>query len=186
MGAGLDDGLLDDVVVWFVGASSVGEASPQVVFSVAAPSGPGAADRSANQPALSSRGPTEPLEPTRSGRCSQYDRVMAGVDVGVVLHATPTIGPVLAAVLTVASIASAALVGLALAAFARRRTSPYLFVALAVAALAARSIVGWLGLVGSLSTTTHHTAEHGLDVVMVALVVAAVWYARSVRTTRPT
>jgi hypothetical protein len=36
-------------------------------------------------------------------------------------------------------------------------------------------------MVGGLSASTHHTAEHGLDVVMVALVVAAVWYARSVR-----
>ena len=108
---------------------------------------------------------------------------MTGTDPSIVLHATPTVGPLLAGVLTVASAASAVLVGVALAAFARRRTSPYLFVALAVAALAARSVVGWLGMVGGLSTTTHHTAEHGLDVVMVALVVAAVWYARSVRTT---
>jgi hypothetical protein len=99
----------------------------------------------------------------------------------VQLHAAPTIGPVLAAVLTVASVASAALVGLALAALVRRRTSPYLFVALAVAALAARSVVGWLGMVGRLSTGTHHLAEHALDVVMVALVVAAVYYARAVR-----
>ncbi|NHN43558.1 hypothetical protein G9C85_18220 [Halorubellus sp. JP-L1] len=102
---------------------------------------------------------------------------------GVVLHAGPTIGPADAAVLVLASVASAGLGGLALAAFARRRTSPYLFVALAVAALATRSALGWLGMVGELSPTTHHTAEHGLDVVMVALVVAAVWYARSVRPT---
>lgn len=107
---------------------------------------------------------------------------MEAVAAGVVLHAEPAIGPADAAVLVLASVASAALGGLALAAFARRRTSPYLFVALAVVALAARSALGWLGMIGGLSATTHHTAEHGLDVVMVALVVAAVWYARSVRT----
>jgi len=110
---------------------------------------------------------------------------MDSVAAGVVLHAEPTIGPAYAAVLALASVASAALGGLALAAFARRRTSPYLFVALAVVALATRSAVGWLGMIGGLSATTHHTAEHGLDVVMVALVVAAVWYARSVRSTTP-
>jgi len=103
----------------------------------------------------------------------------------VVLHAGPSIGPAYAAVLALASVGSAALGGLALAAFARRRTSPYLFVALAVVALATRSALGWLGMVGGLSPTTHHTAEHGLDVVMVALVVAAVWHARSVRPTTP-
>ncbi|MFC6952417.1 DUF7471 family protein [Halorubellus litoreus] len=108
---------------------------------------------------------------------------MASVVADVALHATPTVGPAYAAVLVLASLGSAALGGLALAAFARRRTSPYLFVALAVVALAARSALGWLGMVGGLSATTHHTAEHGLDVVMVALVVAAVWYARSIRPT---
>ncbi|WP_323674225.1 hypothetical protein [Halorubellus sp. PRR65] len=108
---------------------------------------------------------------------------MASVVASVALHAAPTVGPAYAAVLVLASLGSAALGGLALAAFARRRTSPYLFVALAVLALGARSALGWLGMVGGLSATTHHTAEHGLDVVMVALVVAAVWYARSVRPT---
>lgn len=106
--------------------------------------------------------------------------------VGVVVHTAPRIGPGLAAVLTLASVASAVLVGLAFAALVRRRTSPYVFVALAVAALAARTVVGWLGMVGELSPGSHHTAEHGLDVVMVALVVAAVWYARAVRPTNPT
>jgi hypothetical protein len=105
---------------------------------------------------------------------------------GIVLHGGTTIGPAEAGVLVLASVASAALGGLALAAFARRRTSPYLFVALAVVALAVRSALGWLGMTGGLSPTTHHTAEHGLDVVMVALVVAAVWYARSVRSTTTT
>ena len=108
---------------------------------------------------------------------------MTAVAADVALHATPTVGPAYAAVLVLASLGSAALGGLALAAFARRRTSPYLFVALAVVALAARSAIGWLGMVGGLSATTHHTVEHGLDVVMVALVVAAVWYVRSVRPT---
>jgi hypothetical protein len=32
-----------------------------------------------------------------------------------------------------------------------------------------------------LSPTDHHFFEHGLDVVLVALVVAAVYYARTVR-----
>jgi hypothetical protein len=33
---------------------------------------------------------------------------------------------------------------------------------------------------GMLSPTTHHLFEHGMDVLLVALVVAAVYYARTV------
>jgi hypothetical protein len=41
-------------------------------------------------------------------------------------------------------------------------------------------VVG-ISALGMLSPTNHHLFEHGLDVVLVALVVAAVYYARTVR-----
>lgn len=85
------------------------------------------------------------------------------------------------AVVAVATLGSAVLTGLALAAFVRRRSRSFLLVALAVATLLTRSAVGALSLAGGLSLGTHHLLEHGLDAVMAALVVAAVYYARSVR-----
>lgn len=87
--------------------------------------------------------------------------------------------PLLAA-LAAAGVASAVLTGAALAAFLRRQTRPYLLVALALAALLARSAVAGASVGGVLAADVHHVLEHGLDVVMAGLVIAAVWYARSV------
>ena len=82
-------------------------------------------------------------------------------------------------VLTVAAVGTALLVGLGLAAFVRRRSQPYLLIASAFVALLGRSVVAAFAVAGTLSSRTHHLLEHGLDVVMVALVVAAVYYART-------
>lgn len=84
------------------------------------------------------------------------------------------------AVLTVAGVVTAVLFGLALAAYLRRGTRSYLLIVGAFAALLARSVVAGLSLSGLLAPGTHHLLEHGLDVAMVALVVAAVYYARTV------
>lgn len=86
----------------------------------------------------------------------------------------------LVGLLTVGGLVTAVLFGLALAAYLRRGTRSYLLVVGAVAALLGRSVVAGLSLSGSLAPATHHTLEHGLDVVMVALVVGAVYYARTV------
>ena len=85
----------------------------------------------------------------------------------------------LVVVLLLAGLGTSLVAGLALAAFLRRRSRPYLLVALAVLALVARTAVAGLALQGGLPTDTHHLLEHGLDVVMVALVVAAVYTART-------
>lgn len=85
--------------------------------------------------------------------------------------------------LAVAGVASAVLTGAALAAFLRRRSGPYLLVALALGALLARTAVAGASVGGVLAADVHHALEHGLDVAMAALVVAAVWYARSVSRT---
>lgn len=50
---------------------------------------------------------------------------------------------------------------------------------LALAALLARTLVAAGAEAGVLSTAVHHLAEHGLDVVMAALVVGAVVYVRT-------
>lgn len=81
-------------------------------------------------------------------------------------------------VVTLAALATALLLGLALAAFVRRRSQPYLLIACAAGALVARSLVTGLTLTGTLSAGDHHLLEHGLDVTFVALVVGAVYYAR--------
>ncbi|MCU4800782.1 hypothetical protein OB920_10405 [Halobacteria archaeon HArc-gm2] len=88
--------------------------------------------------------------------------------------------PLLLLVLAVAGLGASAVLGLALAVFVRRRSQSYLLVTLAVATLLARTVVASLSLNGTLSPGTHHLAEHGLDVAMVALVVAAVYSARRV------
>lgn len=92
----------------------------------------------------------------------------AGLDVPLVLA------------LAAAGVTSAVLTGAALAAFLRRRSRPYLLVALALATLLARSVVAGASVGGLLAGDVHHVLEHGLDVVMAGLVIAAVWYARSV------
>jgi hypothetical protein len=70
---------------------------------------------------------------------------------------------------------------LALAGFARRRSRPYLLVALALATLLVRVGVASAAMAGLLTDPDHHLAEHVLDVLMAALVIAAVYTARSVR-----
>lgn len=97
------------------------------------------------------------------------------------LHAGGVAGPSLPllAVLTVAAAATALLLGLALAAFFQRRSHSYLLIVGAFAALFARSAVAGLAAMGHLESPTHHLLEHGLDVVLVALVVAAVYLTRT-------
>jgi hypothetical protein len=100
----------------------------------------------------------------------------------VPLHAVVGVAsPGLIAVVSLAALGTAVLLGLAFAAFVRRRSRPYLLLVAAFAALLGRSAVVGFSLMGMLSPTNHHFFEHGLDVVLVALVVAAVYYARTVR-----
>jgi hypothetical protein len=89
----------------------------------------------------------------------------------------------LVAALAVAGLGAAALTGAALAVYVRRQSRSYLLVALAFVALLGRTAVAVASLAGALSLDHHHLLEHGLDVAMAALVVAAVYYARSVDTT---
>ncbi len=81
-------------------------------------------------------------------------------------------------VLLLAGLGASAVGGLALAAVLRRRSRSYVLIALAVFALGARTAVAFLSIQGTIGAGTHHLFEHGLDVVMVALVIAAVYLAR--------
>lgn len=83
-------------------------------------------------------------------------------------------------ILVLAAVGSAVLLGLGLAAFLRRGSGSYLLIVLALAALAARTAVATLAMTNMMSPTGHHLLEHALDVVLVALVIAAVYYARRV------
>ena len=93
----------------------------------------------------------------------------------------PDTGSALLAVLVgVGALGTASLLGLAFAAFVRRRSRPYLLVVVAFGALFGRSLVAVGNVFGMVSPTDHHLLEHGLDVILVACVVAAVYYARTV------
>lgn len=86
----------------------------------------------------------------------------------------------LALVLAGAGLGAALLLGLALSAFLQRKSRPYLLIALALAALFARTLVAILSLVDLIPGSQHHLLEHSLDVAMAALVIGAVYYARTV------
>lgn len=85
----------------------------------------------------------------------------------------------LVAILALAGTATAILLGLAIGAVVRRRSRPYLLIAAAIATLFVRSAVAGLTFTGLFSQAQHHLLEHGLDVVLVAFVIAAVYHARA-------
>jgi len=101
--------------------------------------------------------------------------------IGGFLHTETGVGPVVLWVLvTVATLGTSLLLGLALAAFVQRRSRPYLLLVAAFAVLFARSVVAIFTAMGLVSSRSHHLIEHGIDVILVAFVVAAVYYARRV------
>lgn len=101
------------------------------------------------------------------------------------LHAVaPVTSITLTVVLLLAGLGASVVLGLAIAAVLRRRSTPYLLVALAVATILARTVVAGAAVQGVLAPADHHLLEHALDVVMVALVIAAVYTARQPPTVR--
>lgn len=96
----------------------------------------------------------------------------------LLLH-PPEINLPLLLILLAAGVATSILLGLALAAYIRRQSRPYLLVALAIAALFARTIVAAVSALNWLPPIHHHLVEHALDIAMVALVIGAVYYART-------
>lgn len=91
----------------------------------------------------------------------------------VALHATqPSLALSLA--LLVGGLGAGLVLGLAVAAYAQRQSVPYLLLSLAVLAIFVRVVVGAFSLQGLLGAEVHHLVEHLLDVVTVALIIAAI------------
>lgn len=101
----------------------------------------------------------------------------------VALHAgTPSPQSLsLLAVVGAAAAGAAVLLGLAIGAFVRRGSRSYILIVGAFAALFGRSAVAAVTAAGGVTPAQHHFLEHGLDVVLVALVTAAVYHARTIR-----
>lgn len=87
--------------------------------------------------------------------------------------------PLTLTALTLAGVLAAILAGFGLAAYARRRSRSYLLVTLALSTLVARTVVGFVAYIGLIGPDAHHLLEHGLDVLMAALVIAAVFVVRT-------
>jgi hypothetical protein len=81
-------------------------------------------------------------------------------------------------VLALSVLATAALCVAGVTAYRRRGSRAYLLVTLALAALATQPLLGGLAMAGAVSPATHHTLEHGADVVVVLLVLGAVYDVR--------
>lgn len=113
---------------------------------------------------------------TPGTRVDGASHLMAHVGDGIL--ATPD--GVLLVVLGLAAVGSALVVGLAVVALSRRRSWPYLLVTLALATVLTRTFLGALTMGGTLTLGGHHTMEHALDVVMIALLLGAVYRARTV------
>lgn len=86
---------------------------------------------------------------------------------------------VLTLVYVLAGVGSGVLLALALAGFFRRRTRSYLLIMLALAALTARTAIGGLAMLQVLAGDPHHLFEHGLDVLIALLLIAAIYRART-------
>lgn len=77
----------------------------------------------------------------------------------------------------VVSLAAVTVLG---AAYYRRRSRSYLFVTLALSTLVIRSASGLLSAAGVYPIETLEILDHGLDIVMVSLLLGAVYYARRI------
>lgn len=89
--------------------------------------------------------------------------------------------PGLAVTLALAGGGAVFLVGLAVAAFVRRRSRSYLFVLLALGTLPVRTVAGMLTVGGVVPAAPHHLVEHTLDLALMGFLLVAVALARTDR-----
>jgi len=105
------------------------------------------------------------------------------------LHATAGVGlsgseVAFVPLLVFGGLASAALAGLGAVAFSRRRSRSYLLITLALVALGLKAFLGGLWMLQFVPITQHHLLEHGMDFAIAALLVAAIYDARTAPTKR--
>ena len=81
----------------------------------------------------------------------------------------------LLAVALVAGVGTGVLFVVSVAAYRRRRRAQYRLIAVAVGALLFRSVVGAGTILGVVPMPVHHFLEHGLDFLIAALVLYAVY-----------
>jgi hypothetical protein len=87
----------------------------------------------------------------------------------------PVEGIVLLAILALATTGTAILFAVALAAYARRRTTVYLLLTLALGLLVGRSVVGFGTALGLVPMPVHHLLEHGSDLALAVIVLFAIY-----------
>jgi hypothetical protein len=85
----------------------------------------------------------------------------------------------LVAALGVGAVVSTIVALLSVIAFVRRRTVSYLLIAVACLTVVGKIVSGVAFLSGTMRPGMHHSLEHSLDVVMMALVLVAVYVARA-------
>jgi hypothetical protein len=83
--------------------------------------------------------------------------------------------PLLLAVILLAALGTVSLFALGLVAFLRRPTTRYLLVTVALGALVFRTVVGLGTVFGVVPMPMHHLIEHGIDFLIAALVLSAVY-----------
>jgi nucleoside permease NupC len=95
-------------------------------------------------------------------------------------HAAFSADWLLGVILLLAAVVTLPIAGIAARVYLQRRSTSYLLVALALFALVARIGIAAGTVLGVVPDALHHLVEHGLDVMIAALVVGATVAARRI------
>ncbi|QLG61541.1 DUF7471 family protein [Halorarum salinum] len=87
----------------------------------------------------------------------------------------PGYSPLLTATILLAGLGTTMLFLVSVVAYRQRRTSRYLLVAVALAALVVRTGIGLGTMLGFVPMTVHHLASHSLDFLIAAAILYAVY-----------
>lgn len=88
---------------------------------------------------------------------------------------SPEVAWLLLAVILLAVTGTTILFGCGIVAYRRRRSLRYLLITVVLGLLVARSIIGLGTVFGLVPMEVHHLVEHGLDFVIAALLLAAIY-----------
>lgn len=87
--------------------------------------------------------------------------------------------PAVAIVIVLSAFATLPLAVFGLLAYRRRRTTSYLFVALAFLLFLLKSVLGGISVAVSVDVVVHHLLEHGFDFAIAMLLLGAIYSSRS-------